>query len=345
MFSLNADTVRNLVLYDCIVLIDLGQRKRQAQLAATKDGPVGETEGDQLDSLLEPAQQASHDDATEPVETGQEAGLSVLSVEQLTDQGIQEALPGLDQTLSWTSPELSLSFADFPPPTEISTASLSSDIIGFTFPSLGAIDSLSPSTGSGTGSNDESLDTAQPSSLTSDSGGNTPFPDSYYLPMIELTLLRAMLRIATRLNATSLWKADALSPFNLGMGPPAEQLPSTWQPTSTQILLPHHPVFDLLPWPSCRDRIISVMNLPESERPPMAQDPLALMNFVYDVEDGAEGMRIWGDDPYDEKNWEVGQKVFGRWWFIFDRAIVERSNYWRQLRGAPNLCMGTGSDA
>jgi hypothetical protein len=62
-----------------------------------------------------------------------------------------------------------------------------------------------------------------------------------------------------------------------------------------------------------------------------------LVDFVYDMEDGAEGLRIWGSDPYDEASWEVGQVLFERWWFVFDKAVVERSNYWRRQRGAAPL--------
>jgi hypothetical protein len=70
---------------------------------------------------------------------------------------------------------------------------------------------------------------------------------------------------------------------------------------------------------------------------------LALLQFVYDLEDGAEGIRIWGGDPYDSTCWEVGQLLFERWWFIFDREIIEQSNRWRALRGASNLRMITDS--
>ncbi|KAK1754056.1 hypothetical protein QBC47DRAFT_385505, partial [Echria macrotheca] len=171
----------------------------------------------------------------------------------------------------------------------------------------------------------------------STSTASSDFPDSYLLPMNDLTLLRAMLRIATRLNADKVWELTAVSSFNLGTGPPAELLPPTWQPTTSQLLVPHHPLVDLLPWPTCRDRLISIMSLPLEARPPPARDELALVNFTYDMEDGAEGMRIWGDDPYDETSWEVGQVVFERWWFIFDRSVIERSNHWRQLRGAAPL--------
>lgn len=166
--------------------------------------------------------------------------------------------------------------------------------------------------------------------------------DSYLLPVSELTLLRAFFRIATRLGcANTVWDLSAISPFCSSPDPSSSihhhHLPHAWQPTCLQHVTPHHPLLDFLPWPSARDRIIAIFSLPEAARPPSAAGPLALVQFVYDLEDSAEGMRIWGGDPYDAESWEVGQVLFERWWFIFDRDIVEQSNKWRQLRGASTL--------
>ena len=167
------------------------------------------------------------------------------------------------------------------------------------------------------------------------------FPDSYLLPVHELTILKAMLRISQRIgcDAQSLWKLDCLSPFNQGLGTPADQLPEAWRPTPSQVSVPHHPVIDFLPWPSTRDRILMFLELPDEARPPIAQGPLALVNFVYDLEDNAEGVRIYGADPCDPGGWEVGQVLFERWWFLFDRSIIETSNRWRELRGAAPLLL------
>ena len=165
------------------------------------------------------------------------------------------------------------------------------------------------------------------------------FPDSYLLPVSELTLLRAFGRIAKRLGcAGSIWELEATSPF-YNAPDAAKQLPANLQPTASQATVPHHPVLDLLPWPRVRDRIIGVLSLPEAARPPAAAGELALIQFSYDMEDGAEGMRVWGGDIYDPAAWEVGQVFFQQWWFIFDRQVIERSNYWRRLRGAPELSL------
>lgn len=182
--------------------------------------------------------------------------------------------------------------------------------------------------------------TVDPASLlnNSPSADFADFPDSYLLPMSDLKVLKALLRVATRLGSYSvMWDPAANSPFNLGTGTAAELLPLTWRPTETQVLTPHHPIMDFLPWPGVRDRIISVFNLPDFARPPAARGPLGLVNFAYDLEDSAEGARIWGADPYDASSWEVGQVFFERWWFLFDRSVIEQSNRWRQARGAAPL--------
>jgi Domain of unknown function (DUF3425) len=213
----------------------------------------------------------------------------------------------------------------------------------FPFLFLGNLDSvvgLPSANGSSPPSSTDQHGCIDPSALTDSSSVSSapPFsPDSYLLPVNGMTLLRAVVGIATRLGCQSLWELDANSPFFLGTGTPADQLPTTWRPTTSQVLIPHHPVMDFLPWPGVRDRIITIMTLPENVRPEPAKGPLALLNFAYDFEDNAEGARIWGDDPYDAKSWEIGQLLFERWWFIFDREVIEQSNRWRRLRGAPAL--------
>ncbi|KAL7933678.1 hypothetical protein V8C35DRAFT_303573 [Trichoderma chlorosporum] len=179
-------------------------------------------------------------------------------------------------------------------------------------------------------------DSTSPSSLSSDSS----FADSYLLPVHELTLLRAVVRIAERIDCRQqIWNLEAVSPFSQGNATPSEQLPVAWKPTASQLLVPHHPLLDFLPWPGVRDRVIHIFSMPDEMRPPNATGPLALVNFAYDFEDNSEGVRIYGGDPYDPNSWEVGQVLFERWWFIFDRGVIENSNRWRRLRGAPPLAL------
>ncbi|KAL7789560.1 hypothetical protein V8C37DRAFT_386319 [Trichoderma ceciliae] len=175
---------------------------------------------------------------------------------------------------------------------------------------------------------------------TSISSSDGSFADSYLLPVHELTVLRAVLRIAERIGCREqMWNLEAVSPFNQGIATSSEQLPVAWKPTASQLLIPHHPLLDFLPWPGVRDRVINIFSMPDAMRPPSATGPLALVNFAYDFEDNSEGVRIYGGDPYDPNSWEVGQVVFERWWFIFDRDVIDNSNRWRRLRGAPPLAL------
>jgi hypothetical protein len=184
----------------------------------------------------------------------------------------------------------------------------------------------------------ESFGNLQTSS-SSDGASDVDFPDSYLLPVHGLTLLKAFFRISTRIgtDTENMWNPDGISAFALGRGTSPDELPPVWRPTNAQKTIPHHPVFDFLPWPGARDRIIMILSLPDVARPPGARGPMAVANFVYDFEDSAEGVRIYGSDPYDPGSWEVGQVLFERWWFLFDRDIIANSNRWRQIRGAPPL--------
>ncbi|GAP84798.1 putative DUF3425 domain protein [Rosellinia necatrix] len=187
------------------------------------------------------------------------------------------------------------------------------------------------------------LSSSSGSPSTSDNSDSTglSFPDSYFLPVNELTVLRGLMRVAARLrcNTTTIWGLGANSPFNDGTHTAltTQELPQVWRPTLSQSSIAHHPVIDLLPWPNVRDRLIMIMNLPDAARPPAATGPLAIAQLAYDLEDPAEGVRIWGDDPCEPTSWEVGQVLFERWWFVFDRRVVDQSNYWRRLRGAATL--------
>ncbi|ROT38641.1 hypothetical protein SODALDRAFT_324078 [Sodiomyces alkalinus F11] len=75
-----------------------------------------------------------------------------------------------------------------------------------------------------------------------------------------------------------------------------------------------------------RKRVLNVLaQRTYPQRPEAARDPLALYNLAYDMGDAAEGVLIWGSDPYDVAGWEVGQVFFERWWFILDRGVVEQN--------------------
>ncbi|OGM49974.1 hypothetical protein ABOM_001427 [Aspergillus bombycis] len=191
---------------------------------------------------------------------------------------------------------------------------------------------------------------------------NFAFPDDHLLQVPSLTLLSAAVRVAQRLGiGDCLWDIAAVSPFyrpqlytqSSTSSPPSsttqtsgssqtsdtinidlDTLPDHLRPTGTQILISHHPILDLLPWPTSRDKLIQVFNLPVNLRPKSAQGPMGLVRLVYDMEDdGGEGIRVHRSNPFEAAGWEIGQLMFERWWAAFETDTVERSNRGRKERG------------
>ncbi|KAL4897381.1 hypothetical protein BDV59DRAFT_88847 [Aspergillus ambiguus] len=196
------------------------------------------------------------------------------------------------------------------------------------------------------------------------------FSDEKLIQIPSLAVLNAAVMMASRLKIKdALWDITATSPWYQGKRQTAMQLsltpeslvsslpetsscddrqdsdqvdvdtlPEHFRPTPSQRLIPHHPIIDLLPWPSARDRLIQVFALPVAMRPKAAQDPMGVFRFAYDMEDtGGEGFRIRGPDPFDQDSCEIGQLIFERWWWAFDPEIVEHSDRARRKRGEKGL--------
>jgi hypothetical protein len=190
-------------------------------------------------------------------------------------------------------------------------------------------------------------DAATPLPFLTSFGSNCSlsFPDSYLLPVLELSLLRALLKISKSFDCrTRVLDPNALSAFNDPTAIRPRPLPQNWAPTIIQSTVPHHALLDTLPWPAARDRIITLFSLPEDTRPPEATGPLGPLQLLWDMEDSAEGMRISEGHICDPTKWEVGQRMFERWWFIFDEQIIDQSNRWRSARGAEPLRLNSSGN-
>lgn len=121
---------------------------------------------------------------------------------------------------------------------------------------------------------------------------------------------------------------------------PLGDLPENLRPTEAQLLLPHYPVLDVLPWPSVRTRLICLFSQPDQLKPPIARGSMAIVQLIQGLDDESEGARVTSDSTghgYDEKSWEIGQAVLKDWWWALDPEIVSNSNRLRCLRGAPQL--------
>ena len=153
--------------------------------------------------------------------------------------------------------------------------------------------------------------------------------------------MKAGFNIAGMLDCTdSIWDLTFLRVLNPStLTNSTTILPPNLRPTEAQQRVPHHPIFDIFPWPSVRTKFIFVFSQPVQMRPPIARDPMALMQLFYDMDDSSEGLRVSGSDWCSESNWEIGQAFFKNWWWVLDREVVDHSNTLRRKRGADKLLL------
>ncbi|KAF1941326.1 hypothetical protein EJ02DRAFT_434882 [Clathrospora elynae] len=99
--------------------------------------------------------------------------------------------------------------------------------------------------------------------------------DGALLPIPNLAVTRTFISIALTLNLIP----QLYDPYHLHVLPAllphstaARQLPANLHPTFAQLTIPHHPMLDLLPWPSVRQKLICMLSLPSALRPVVAQE-------------------------------------------------------------------------
>ncbi|KAH8595343.1 hypothetical protein B0O99DRAFT_622664 [Bisporella sp. PMI_857] len=168
------------------------------------------------------------------------------------------------------------------------------------------------------------------------------FPSEHAIDIPTLKTMEVSLRIAHMLGL-----ADELLDLTISrvldvskISVPLGDLPENLRPTEAQLLLPHSPVIDVLPWPSVRTKLICLFSQPDQLRPPIARGSMAIMRLMHGLDDESEGLRVTFDingHGYDEKSWEIGQAILKDWWWALDPEIVSNSNRLRYRRGAPKL--------
>jgi hypothetical protein len=149
-------------------------------------------------------------------------------------------------------------------------------------------------------------------------------------------------------------------------------LPENLRPVPAQLVVPHHPALDILPWPTMREKLILIFALPSKTRPPIAQEDdndetqtlgmwpssdqlsgstaavqsKAITQLVQDLDDFQDGggLRVHGNsvvlgegNEFVEEAWEVGESFYRKWWFCLDQRIIDQSNKRRKERGLGRL--------
>ncbi|USP74618.1 hypothetical protein yc1106_01892 [Curvularia clavata] len=174
----------------------------------------------------------------------------------------------------------------------------------------------------GTSNNSAAVALPKPNTLVSSSSSVDPDsePSSIVFPLtpdvnIDVPLmptLRAFMTAASLLNIVS----NIFDPFALHTSPPTPHpsLPPNLHPVRAQILIPHHPALDIIPWPSVREKLICMLHLPSSQRPPIARGTRgeAIQRIIDDIDDYSSGWRVHGNTAgwsshheMAEESWEI----------------------------------------
>lgn len=181
---------------------------------------------------------------------------------------------------------------------------------------------------------------------------STQLPDPWRnsIQFTTTTVLNAFLNIALSLgfNLSDLTGSNCLgssiqSPFyrptTPGDNPQAllaaarrPSFPANLQPTLSQILIPHHPFLDLIPFPALRDRAIIL-----AAAVPHLFSMAELKNDVY-----VHGALVcWvggpGAQPWDVHSWEAAPWFLRKWRLVVgseDGELSRTSKWWQDARGA-----------
>ncbi|KAF3008453.1 hypothetical protein E8E13_003809 [Curvularia kusanoi] len=197
--------------------------------------------------------------------------------------------------------------------------------------------------------------------------------DGSLLVMPVMSMIQAFMSIANALNLCNenLWNPSYMHVMSASTSYP-DSLPANLRPVPAQLVIPHHPALDILPWPTMREKLILLLALPSKMRPLIVQEedddgtqtlgtwPIseqlsgskgagqskAITQLVQDLDDFQDGGGIrvhgnsvaWGEsNELIEEVWEVGESFYRKWWFCLDQRIIDQSNKRRKERGLGRL--------
>ncbi|KAF2154965.1 hypothetical protein K461DRAFT_319445 [Myriangium duriaei CBS 260.36] len=176
---------------------------------------------------------------------------------------------------------------------------------------------------------------------------NTPTPANdfadYLITTPGLSVIRAHTEIFDQLVGPGfdldIFNPAAISPISLGYDVQPGPLLLHFTPTPLQRHVKHHPIIDVLPWPSFRDRFLYVMSLRTEQRPRIARKDMAgvTLELMLAVKDAGGGIRVWDQNGFAPDSWEIGQTFYSKFWWAIDDEIVRNSNKHRELRGENRL--------
>ncbi|RWA08481.1 hypothetical protein EKO27_g6637 [Xylaria grammica] len=132
--------------------------------------------------------------------------------------------------------------------------------------------------------------------------------------------------------------SDMMADENVPMQPQALQCTKPdLLPTPAQLAIPHHPSFDVIPWPAFRSNICIAL----AQNPPLIDDEELCLDLMND------GVRCWGSTagdslhgrgqgaPWDQRSWEATPWFLEKWEVLTDGRngdMWRNSEWWRAMR-------------
>jgi hypothetical protein len=110
------------------------------------------------------------------------------------------------------------------------------------------------------------------------------------------------------------------------------------RPSTTQLVYPHHPYLDILPFPAFRNRTIQLLRAE-----PQLFDPEELCRDLQ-----SDGLICWGSTvrngsdsaglgaPWDIRSWEIQPWFLKKWWLLIDGVdgeMYQQARWWCEVRG------------
>lgn len=153
------------------------------------------------------------------------------------------------------------------------------------------------------------------------------------LTLVSFNVFRAFLSNVRLLNFNYAMLNDetSVSPFLNRYY--QQNLPLNFAPTAAQVIIRHHPVFDVFPDPQFRDAILLSSNA--SEGADICWDLVGMPSLSHDL---PIGLLVWGE-AHLVRSWEVSELFFDKHEVLLRSCtdLIESTNSWRASRGEEPL--------
>lgn len=181
--------------------------------------------------------------------------------------------------------------------------------------------------------------------------GCSPSKD-HLLCIMQFNVMRALGAISSiiGLSTANLTDDACESPFYISKlarschlsanNKPPARLPESLTPTDLQRSVPHHPWFDILPFPEMRDNLLRLEFDTDAIVSESHYDADSLCHWMVGLDAAQKegGLIVWGD-PCEVASWEVTAEFYQKWgWTLGGCVELFRStNSWRAQRGEKPL--------